>query len=74
MTIKIPSVDKFLFCLKLETGGLILGWLGGIGAGIGLITSMLGFGLVVTNYSAFLNATSAADVEEKKVLENLQYG
>lgn len=73
MPIKIPNVDKFLFCLKLETGGLILGWLGGLGAGIGLITSLLAFGLVVTNYPAFLNATTATDVEQRKVLETLQY-
>lgn len=50
-----------------------MGWLGGIGAGIGLVTSMLVFGLVATNYPAFLNATTVTDVDQKNVLESLQY-
>lgn len=31
---KFPTVEKFLCCLTLETGGLVLGWLGAIGAPI----------------------------------------
>lgn len=26
-TMKLPTVNKFLFCCKLETGGLVIGWL-----------------------------------------------
>jgi hypothetical protein len=73
MSIKIPSVENFLFCLKLETGGLLLGWICGIGSVIVLTSSLLLFGLVVVNYPAFLNATTAVGDHENQVLQNLQF-
>lgn len=73
MTVKIPNVEKFLFFLKLETFGLILGWIGLISATISLAASTFVFGLVTTNYSVFLNATTSAGDQENQVLQNLQY-
>lgn len=32
-----PTLDKFLFVFELETGGIILGWLSAVAAGLGTI-------------------------------------
>lgn len=34
----LPTVKNFLFCLQLETGGLILGWLGTILGGLAVLS------------------------------------
>ena len=38
---KIPTVEKFLCCFELRTGGLVCGWLGVVGSVIGVILSVL---------------------------------
>ena len=49
MGFKFPTVNKFLFCLDLETGGIICGWLttilsaiGAIALTISLVLSIIG--------------------------------
>lgn len=38
MGCELPTLKNFLFCLTLETGGLVLGWLTAIFAAIGVIS------------------------------------
>lgn len=70
---RIPTVEKFLFCLTLETGGQILGWISAIGAAIGLFISTFVFGFAAINYEAMLNATSAETADQLELLRNAQY-
>lgn len=72
MPFSLPNVEKFLFCLKLETGGIILGWFSGVISVIGLLLSFLSFGMVIFNYNAFLNSTTLND-EQKHSIEHLKY-
>lgn len=69
---RIPNVDKFLFCLKLETGGTVLGWFTAIVASFLLLSNLLAFGASVFSYDALLNSTSM-DPEQKDSMENFQW-
>lgn len=69
---RIPNVDKFLFCMKLETGGTILGWFTAIVASFLLLSNLLAFGASVFSYDALLNSTSM-DPEQKHSMENFQW-
>ena len=72
MSFSLLNVEKFLFCLKLEIGGIILGWFRGVLSVIGLLLTFLSFGMVIFNYSAFLNSTTLND-EQKHSIEHLKY-
>lgn len=43
---KMPIFDKCCFCVQLQTGGVILGWLGVISSGFTLFFSCVGFALL----------------------------
>jgi hypothetical protein len=52
----IVTVEKFLFCFKLETGGFVLGWLGAVSSFIGFI-SLLALGILgVIYFDSFVDA------------------
>lgn len=70
---RIPTVENFLFCLKLETGGKVLGWISCIGAAIALFVSTFVFGFAAINYPAMLNATSVETQEQMELLKSAQY-
>lgn len=67
------TVEKFVFCLKLETGAKILGWISGICAAIGLFVATFMFGFAIINYPALVNATSTENEEQIEMLLNAQY-
>lgn len=46
MGIKMPTVDRFLFCLTLETGGLVLGYFSAIFSAICIF-------MMITTFAAF---------------------
>lgn len=63
----IVTVDKFLCCFKLETGGYVLGWLGTIFTSIGILT-LTALGVFTSfNYEmiheALKNETSTIDIQ-----------
>lgn len=60
---RIPTVEKFLCCLRLETGATILGWWGAIGAAIGLFLVLIGFGVAIVDFPLLANATRIADTQ-----------
>lgn len=70
---QIPLVEKFLFCISLETGGQILGWFSGIGAIVGLLVSVFLFGFAAINYEQLLNATISDNKEMLQLLDKAQY-
>lgn len=71
---RIPLVDNFLCCLKLETGGTILGWIGSIGATILLLVSLGTFGLVTFSYASFENlAASLEDENHRELVKSFHY-
>jgi hypothetical protein len=47
MGCQLPRVKKFLFCLELETGGIIIGWLAAILSALAFIALTLA--LVLTS-------------------------
>ena len=38
---QIPTVENFLFCLELQLGGIVCGWMGVIGSVLGVIGTLL---------------------------------
>lgn len=70
---QIPTVEKFLFCLSLETGAQIMGWSNGILAVVCLLSSAVLFGFTAINYQQFLNATVGDNKEILQLLEKAQY-
>jgi hypothetical protein len=49
MSCQLPKVEKFLCCLELETGGLIIGWVSAIVSGIGsIVSALLLIGVAIT--------------------------
>lgn len=71
---QIPTVERFLFCISLETGAKILGAFVGIGAIVALLISFVLFGFAAVNYQALLNATLSEHKEILQLLEKAQYG
>lgn len=69
---KIPNVDKFLFCLKLETCGTVLGWLTAIVASFLLLSNLFAFGASIFSFDTLLNSTSM-DQAHKDSMENFQW-
>ena len=49
MGIKLPTVNQFLCCLPLETGGLVCGWVTAILSVIGII--VLGINIITSTIS-----------------------
>lgn len=63
----IVTVDRFLCCFRLETGGYVLGWLGTIFTSIGIL-SMTAVGVFTSfNYEmiheALKNQTTTIDAQ-----------
>jgi hypothetical protein len=49
MSCQLPKVEKFLCCLELETGGIIIGWVSAIVSGIGsIVSALLLIGVAIT--------------------------
>lgn len=61
---RIPTVDKFLCCLRLETGGTVMGWFGGFGAVFGFVIFGLSFGMAIADYEGFLKAIGSGDQDK----------
>lgn len=61
----IVTLEKFLFCFKLETGGYFVGWLGSI-------FSLLGVLAIVT--LAIMTGLSFQSLDEATKLMNIQAG
>lgn len=70
---KIPTVEKFLFCLKLETGARILGWIFGILAALGFLVSNFIFGFAAVNYEGLLNATAQENQASVELLQKSKF-
>lgn len=67
----IVTVDKFLCCFKLETGGYVLGWLGTIFTSIGIL-ALTAFGVVTSfNYGMIHEALKNATIEETTTVDTL---
>jgi hypothetical protein len=66
---RIPKVDYFLCCLSLETGAVILGWIGAIGGLIGFIVTTILFGGAVFDYPLLANNTNLSPSEKDVLLE-----
>lgn len=49
---KLPTVNNFLCCLKLETGGLIVGWISVIFGGLSILgmIGLIALSIVAINY------------------------
>lgn len=58
MGCRLPTVNNFLFCLSLETGGTVLGWLSAIFSGIGIVSLGITFILLIIGYN---NTTTNTD-------------
>lgn len=54
---RVPSVETFLCCIKLERGATLLGWFGGITAAFLFSIFLLTFGFVAVDFKSFLNVT-----------------
>jgi hypothetical protein len=63
---KFPTVENFLFCLPLESGGFIMGWLSAIGATIGFIVSFFALGAAVFNYQGLVDGMIENTTEEQR--------
>jgi hypothetical protein len=63
MSCQLPKVEKFLCCLELETGGLVIGWSSAIGSG----SVILAIVLIVTSiaYDKDNEETRAIFISEK---------
>lgn len=55
MGCKLPTVNKFLCCLELETGGIIVGWLTAIFAVIGAIAMTASLVVVLWAFDQLAN-------------------
>jgi hypothetical protein len=51
----IPKVQKFLCCLELETGGIIIGWLAAILSAIGAIATIAALIVVTIAFNQDVN-------------------
>lgn len=67
---RIPTVEKFLCCLRLETGATILGWWGAFAAAIGLFVFLIGFGVAIVDFPLLANATRNADTHPALSVNN----
>jgi hypothetical protein len=52
----IPKVQKFLCCLELETGGIIIGWLAAILSAIGVIAFTAGLIVITIAFNQDVNS------------------
>jgi hypothetical protein len=52
MGISLPTVNNFLFCLALETGGLVLGWLTAVLSAIGAVVLAASLIVAIIAFSA----------------------
>lgn len=67
MGFKLPTVNKFLFCLSLETGGTVLGWCTAILSAILLVT-------IAALYIVIIVAFSTSKTQEDENLVALLIG
>ncbi|CAO1405086.1 unnamed protein product [Diamesa serratosioi] len=67
----VLGINKFLFCLDLESGGVFIGWVGIIVAGIllGLLTISMFFATAAIGY---ITSHISRESEEEKVIRMLQ--
>lgn len=72
MPFRLPVIENFLFCFKLETGGIFLGYFCGFGALIGLLLSFILTGWAVVDFESLLNATITEE-EHFTTLKNHQF-
>lgn len=49
----LPTLNKFLFCCELETGGLVLGWLSAIFSGIGVVVLGITMILAIVGFGSY---------------------
>lgn len=68
---RIPIVDKFLFCFRLETGGTTLGWIGSIIASVMFLITITMFGVALFSFPTFENIT--IDKTDDVHRERLEY-
>lgn len=59
---KLPTVDRFLCCLTLESGGFYMGWGSAIFSGIGIITV----------FSLFILSAITFNIGEIKIFYNCE--
>lgn len=76
MGCKLPTVNKFLFCLSLETGGFVMGWISAIlsvlailGVGAILIVLIVGYNSDNINFDNGDEYLLAAVISEFKIIE-----
>lgn len=67
---RVLNVEKFLFCMSLETGGKILGYFGALSSTIGLFVSVIFFGAAIFNFPALVEATET----RLEIVETSQFG
>lgn len=60
---KIPKVDKFVFCLSLEIGGYVVG-------GLGIITSIAFISVLSPYLTRFLIFYGSMDQSDRDALRN----
>lgn len=68
---RVPTVENFLFCISLETGAKILGYLGLVSSTVGFIVSVLVLGAATFNFQALINATTKAGL---MLMKTTQFG
>lgn len=58
---RLPNIDKFLFCMSLETGARLLGYLGSITSATGLIITTILVAAAIFNFDALAKATTTTE-------------
>ncbi|CRK93482.1 CLUMA_CG007018, isoform A [Clunio marinus] len=67
---RFPSVNYFLCCFSLETGGKFLGWFGAVGATLLVIPTLIIFGVATYNFEFFLNATQNVKLIDNPIMSS----
>lgn len=70
---RIPTVEKFLFCINLELGVKVVGWICAVFAGLCLFIGITGFGIAVSNYSSLVNMTAGNNEVFREVFHNSRW-
>lgn len=71
---RIPTVEKFLCCFKLESGATVLGWITAVCATLAFLIWMMVFGFAVMDYPSFVNVTASTMGVEPEMMQNSRLG
>lgn len=69
---KLPTVKNFLFCCKLETGGLVIGWLATIGSILAcILMAFLGIASIIglANFDEFIQNETNTNPQDRDVIK-----